>query len=135
MVGSAPKSRRMASEYKLLSHDGIPGALAKGERYRLLGQPWEAENIYVDVLQVDPENQLALVGLVLSLTDQFPQGRSGMVARAREALAGIRDPYERAYYAGIICERRARALLDGARPGAGSAVYELLQEARTWFEE
>ena len=122
-------------EFKLLSKDGIPGALAKGERYRLLGQPWEAENIYLDILHVDPESQPALVGLVLSLTDQFGQNRSATVARAREALGRVQDSYERAYYAGIICERRARALLGQARPGAESAVYELLREARSWYEE
>jgi hypothetical protein len=122
-------------EFKLLSRDGIPGALAKGERYRLLGQPWEAENIYLDVLQVEPESQLALVGLVLALTDQFGHSRSATVARAREALAQIQDSYERAYYAGIICERRARALLDQDRPGAASAVYEHLREALSWYEE
>jgi hypothetical protein len=122
-------------ELKLLSKDGIPGALAKGERYRLLGEPWEAENIYLDILQVDPESQPALVGLVLALTDQFGQSRSASVARAREALAQIRDDYERAYYAGIICERRARALLDQDRPGAGGAVYEQLREAMRWYEE
>jgi len=122
-------------EFKLLSRDGLPGALAKGERYRLLGQPWEAENIYLDVLQVEPESQPALVGLVLALTDQFGQSRAATVARAREALGRIHDGYERSYYAGIICERRARALLDHARPGAASAVYELVREALSWYEE
>jgi len=122
-------------EFKLLSRDGIPGALAKGERYRLLGQPWEAENIYLDILQVDPESQPALVGLVLALTDQFGHSRSASVARAREALVRIRGEYEQAYYAGIICERRARALLDQDRPGAGGAVYEQLREAMRCYEQ
>jgi hypothetical protein len=122
-------------ELKLLSRDGIPGALAKGERYRLLGQPWEAENIYLDVLQVDPTSQPALVGLVLALTDQFGHSRSATVARAREALGQIQGEYERSYYAGIICERRARTLLDQDRLGAGSAVYEHLREAMGWYEQ
>jgi hypothetical protein len=122
-------------EFKLLSRDGIPGALAKGERYRLLGQPWEAESIYLDVLEVEPESQPALVGLILALTDQFGHSREATVARAREALARIGDSYERAYYAGLICERRARALLGQTRPGAAGAVYELLGEARSWYEE
>ena len=122
-------------ELKLLSKDGILGALAKGERYRLLGQPWEAENIYLDILHVEPESQPALVGLVLALTDQFGQNRAATVGRAREVLARIRGGYERSYYAGIICERRARALLDRGRPGAASAIYELLGEARSWYEE
>ena len=67
-------------ELKLLSHEGIPGALAKAERYRLLNQPWEAECIYRDVLDVDPENQEATVGLVLAITDQFERGSSASAA-------------------------------------------------------
>jgi hypothetical protein len=122
-------------ELKLLSREGIPGALAKAERYRLLNQPWEAECIYRDVLAVDADNQDAGVGLVLALTDQFDHGPASIVPRAREALLLLRDEYQRAYYAGIICERRARALLHGARPGSGAMAYDLLSEAKVWYEK
>src|SRR6266496_17943 len=105
-------------ELKVLSREGIPGALAKAERYRLLNQPWEAECIYRDVLSVDPDNQEATIVLVLALTDQFDHGQAAIVPRAREALLGLRDEYQQAYYAGIICERRARVLLHRARPGS-----------------
>src|SRR3954465_8002369 len=81
-------------ELKLLSREGIPGALAKAERYRLLNQPWEAECIYRDVLRVDPDDQEATVGLVLALTDQFDSGVRGSFQQAREALAQIGDEYE-----------------------------------------
>jgi serine/threonine protein kinase len=50
------------------------------------------------------------------------------LARAREALALLDGPYERAYYDGIICERRARAQL--AHGGHGSA-----QAAREWLKD
>jgi tetratricopeptide (TPR) repeat protein len=122
-------------ELKLLSREGIPGALAKAERYRLLNQPWEAESIYRDVLEVDPDNQEATIGLVLAITDQFESGSAAIVPRAREALLGLRDEYQQAYYAGIICERRARVLLQSARPGSGSMAHELLREARSWYEQ
>jgi len=122
-------------ELKLLSHEGVPGALAKAERYRLLNQPWEAECIYRDVLQVDPDNQDATIGLVLSLTDQFDSGSTAILPRAREALHGLRDEYQRAYHAGIICERRARALLHGARPGSAAMAHELLLEAKALYEQ
>jgi hypothetical protein len=123
-------------ELKLLSQEGIPGALAKAERYRLLNQPWEAECIYRDVLEVDSDNQEATVGLVLAITDQFDQGSAAaIVPRAREALLGLRDEYQRAYYAGIICERRARVLLQSARPGSGAMAHELLREAKGWYEQ
>jgi hypothetical protein len=120
-------------ELKLLSTSGIPGALAKAERYRLLNQPWEAECIYRDVLDVDLGNQEATIGLVLAITDQFESGLPDGVNKAREVLPRIQDEYQRAYYAGIICERRAKVLLHGARPGAGGMAYSLLSEAHDWY--
>jgi hypothetical protein len=122
-------------ELKLLSKEGIPGALVKAERYRLLNQPWEAESIYRDVLQVEPGNQEAAVGLILAVTDQFEHGHDGSISQAREALRLIHDEYERAYYAGIICERRAKALLNQGRPGSTSMAYELLDEAKGYYEK
>lgn len=122
-------------ELKLLSQEGVPGALAKAERYRLLNQPWEAECIYSDVLEVDPDNQDAAVGLLLAITDQFDQGPPDAVRQARAVLPRIRDEYQRAYHAGIVCERRAKVLLDQARPGSGATTYELLGEAKAWYEK
>ena len=87
------------------------------------------------VLQVDPDNQAALVGLLLARTDQFSHDGAGGLAQAREVLPRIRDDYERAYYAGIICERRAKALLDGAKLDAGSMAHILLREAKGWYEQ
>jgi hypothetical protein len=134
-VSYAPRGGSIVYEIKLLSREGIPGALDKALRYRLLGQPWEAESICLDVLQVDPNNQPALVGLLLALTDQFDQHLSGIVGRAQEVLPRISDNYERAYYAGIIYERRAKAVLHRGRPGADRMAYSLLREAMTWFEQ
>ena len=62
-------------ELKTLSKSAVPAALAQAERYRLLNEPAEAESICLDVLRVEPDNQDALVTLVLSLTDQFPETR------------------------------------------------------------
>jgi hypothetical protein len=120
-------------ELKLLSTSGIPGALAKAERYRLLNQPWEAECIYRDVLDVESSNQDAVIGLVLAITDQFESGLRDGVAKARAVLPRIENDYQRAYYAGIICERRAKFLLHGARPGAAGMAHDLLAEARDWY--
>ena len=122
-------------ELKQLSPESIPSALEKAVRYRLLNQPWEAENIYLDILQVDPDHQEALVGLLLAITDQFHEGLPGSVGQARELLGRIRGEYERAYYAGIICERRAKAVLQQSRPGSGQIAHELLQQARGWYEQ
>jgi hypothetical protein len=120
-------------DLKPLSRDAVDRALAKAERYRLLNEPGEAESICLDVLEVDPDNQAAHIMLLLSLTDQFGDV-SAAHHRAREALSGLHNEYDRAYYAGIIAERRAKAQL--ARGGAGSSVgtYDWLAEAMRHFE-
>ncbi len=122
-------------QLKMLTREGIPRALAKAERYRLLGQPWEAESIYLDVLQVEPEHPDALVGLLLALTDQFDQQVPGTISRAREVLPRLRDDYQRAYYTGIFYERRAKAVLHQARPGADRMAHDLLRQAMSWYDQ
>jgi hypothetical protein len=120
---------------KPLSKDAIPSALAKAERYRLLNEPGEAESICLDVLQVDPDNQNALITLLLALTDQFPnESSSKAVGRAVELAARLKDEYDREYYSGIIRERRAKAVLEHERYGAAAAAVEWLREAMVFFE-
>lgn len=119
-------------ELKPISRDAIPEALEKVERYRLLNEAWQAESICQDVLRVDPENQRAIVMLILALTDQF--GKGVPARRAREILPRVRDEYERAYYAGIICERWADAHLKQGTPGAGFTAYQSLREAMEWYD-
>jgi hypothetical protein len=122
-------------DLKLLSADAIPAALEKALRYRLLNEPAEAESICHDVLRIDSENQQALVILLLALTDRFGKGYAVGVTEAQEVLSHLHDAYERAYYAGIICERRAKAQLNQGHPGSGHDAYELLREAMAWFEK
>src|SRR3954467_14169994 len=95
----------------------MPAVLAKGEKYRLLNEPEQAESICRDVLAVDAKNQPALVALVLALTDQFRASPNTAVRDAETALGGVEDAYERVYYAGIIRERWAKALLSAGDPG------------------
>ena len=121
-------------ELKPLSSEAIAGALGKAERYRLLNEPGEAESICLDVLNVDPGNQQALVLLLLALTDQLDQGVTGAVNQAREVVPQLRSEYDRAYYAGIICERRAKAQLKEVSPGAGFIAYDWLLEAMALYE-
>jgi hypothetical protein len=122
-------------ELKLLSRDAIPAALEKALRYRLLNDPAEAESICHDVLRIDPDNQEASVILLLALTDRFGKGYAVGVTQAQEVLSHLKDAYERAYYAGIISERRAKAQLSQGHPGSGHDAYELLREAMAWFEK
>ena len=122
-------------ELKRLSEEAIPAALEKALRYRLLNEPAEAESICQDILRIDPENQQALVVLLLALTDRFGKGYALAVTQAQEVLSRLRDPYERAYYAGIICERRAKAQLNQSHPGSSHDAYEFLREAMNWYEK
>jgi len=120
------------TDLKPISRDAIPQALEKVERYRLLNEPGEAESICRDVLRVDPENQRALVMLLLALTDRFGRGTSP--TEAQEVLERIDDPYRRAYYDGIIRERQGKALLREQAPGRESSAYEWLRGAMRAFE-
>ncbi len=122
-------------ELKPLSKEAIPAALDKAMRYRLLDEPGEAESICHDVLRIEPENQHALVILLLALTDRFGKGYAVGITQAQEVLPRLRDPYERAYYAGLISERRAKAQLRQSGPGSGHAAYQLLREAMACYEK
>jgi len=122
-------------ELKLLPRDAVPAALEKATRYRLLNEPGEAQSICLDVLQVDPDNQQAIVILLLALTDRFGKGYAIGSTQIEEVLARLADPYEQKYYRGLICERRAKAQLQQAAPGATFDAYEWLHEAMRWYEE
>lgn len=121
-------------ELKRLSPDALPAALEKAHRYRLLNEPLEAESICRDVLAVDPDNQQALVTLVLALSDQFGERLAAAFDQAREVLLGLQDEYAREYYDGILCYRRAKAQLFRTDPGTGHVVYHWLREAMERFE-
>ena len=101
-------------ELKTISSQGVPRAVAKAERYRLLNEPQEAESICRDILAVDADNQEVLAMLLLSITDQFGRNADVGPSHALRALARLRGDYERAYYAGVISERWGKASLHGA---------------------
>jgi hypothetical protein len=122
-------------EFKILSKKAIPAALEKAERYRLLNEPAEAESICLDVLKADPENQAAIVTLLLALTDRFEKGYAVSDTQAKELLARIKSEYERNYYAGIFNERRAKAKLRQGTPDCRFQAYDLFREAMGWFEK
>jgi hypothetical protein len=120
-------------QLKKLSREAVPAALEKAERYRLLNEPWQAESICRDVLTAEPENQRARIILLLALTDQFGRRRSANVKMAREALDGLAGEYERAYYAGVISERWAKAQLK--EHTMAHVAYDWLVEAMEWYEK
>jgi len=123
------------ADLKPLSREAIPAALEKAERYRLLNEPAEAESICLDVLRTDPENQSALITLLLAVTDRFGKGYGVSDTQAKELLSRVTGEYERAYYTGILAERRAKAKLAQATPGSRHHAYDIFREAMAWFEK
>jgi hypothetical protein len=121
-------------QLKRLSTSAIPAALAKAERYRLLNEPEEAQSICEDVLAADPSNFDAVRTFVLALTDTFANHDGNNVNRAQELVARLPSEYERAYFAGLVAERRARALLSRSGPGRSLTVGNFVREAMRQFE-
>jgi hypothetical protein len=122
-------------ERKALSREGVARALDKAERYRLLNEPAEAESICLDVLRLEPDNQQALVSLLLSLSDQFDHDAPDAVSQAQALLPRLKDEYARAYYAGIVAERRAKARLRLGGPACGRVAHGFLREAMSLYEK
>src|SRR6202166_738848 len=121
-------------ELKRLHKNAIPAALEKAERYRLLNEPGEAESICLDILAVDPENQQAIVTLLLALTDRFEKGYGVSDTQAKELLARLNSAYDRAYYSGIVAERRAKVKLRQSTPDCRFQAYDLFRDAMSYFE-
>jgi len=125
----------MMFELKPLSKEAVPAALEKAMRYRLLNEPAEAESICLDVLRIEPDNQQALVSLLLAMTDRFAKGYAVGETQIQEVIHRLKDEYERDYYSGIVCERRGKAQLTQGSPGSGFAAYEWFSEAMHWYEK
>jgi hypothetical protein len=122
-------------QLKPITREGIPAALQKAERYRLLNESAAAESICLDVLEVVPGNQEALVSLLLAITDQFTEELADGVRRAKDVLPRLTDQYERVYYTGIISERRARAQLHRGALGSADVAAEGFRDAMRWYEK
>ena len=118
-------------ELKPLNHEAIPAALEKANRYRLLNEPGAAESIYLDILAIDPDNQEALVGVVLAMSDRFAKDYAVGDGRIQDFIAKMQTDYERVYYTGIVYERRAKAVLEKG----GINAYELFEQAMECFEK
>ena len=86
------------------------------------------------MLQIDPQNQQAIVTLLLALTEQYDDGLGGHLAHAHEVLLRLSDEYELAYYSGIVAEREGKARLRAGGPGATMSAGDCLREAMQFFE-
>ena len=123
-------------ELKKLSPEGVPAALEKAQRYRLLEEPQEAESICLDILAVTPPDSAthaqARITLILALSDQISQDIT-CFDEAMQSVAQL-GPYERAYYEGILCERRAKAHHRSGGMFAASIAHDWFVRAMGCFE-
>lgn len=121
-------------ERKELPEGATPTALAMARRCRDVSEPEEAESICLDLLAADPDNQQALVLLLLARTDLLDAGHPSGVDRAREPLRRLSSDYDREYYGGIICERQARCLLRARGRHSSFVAWDWFQIAMDHFE-
>jgi hypothetical protein len=121
-------------ELKTLSKTSIPSALQKAERYRLLNEPYEAESICLDILQVDPDNQEAVIMLLLAYTDTFKDEIFPAFNKAVDLLERLGDAHCRAYYRGVVYERRAKAHLHKGGPSSAQIAYDWYVKAMADYE-
>ena len=121
-------------ELKKISHDGIEHALEKCNHYRLLNQPEQAESLCLDILEIEPNNQAALVIVVLALTDQFSHdGASRAIRRAYAYIAKLSRESHQLSYTGIVHDREGRATLK--RHMARAEAYNCFRDAMHFFEK
>ena len=123
----------MELKLKQISRAGINEAIAKVELYRYLNEPGEAESICRDILALEPNHQTALRLLGLAITDQFKGDSTDRYAEASSMFRALTNNYERAYFCGILQERKAKAQLRAGLPPP--TVKPTFEEAMRYFEE
>lgn len=120
---------------KPITKEGIPQALVKAERYRMLNEPRLSESISQDILDIEPDNQQAIIIMLLSITDQIGKYRLDYSNKVRELIAQLNNDYDRQYYSGIVCERQGIAFLIQNFSGGLFTAYEWLIEAMDHYEK
>ncbi len=118
---------------KRINPDGIDTALDKAAHYRLLNEPLHAESICLDVLEIQVDNQRAIVTLLLALTDQFPTKLYDAFQHAEQLLPRLTSEYEKVYYEGIVNERWAST--QHARGTASKSLATWLGRAMKCYEQ
>lgn len=122
-------------QLKPLSKDSIPKAVTRAKHYRLLNEPRQAESICRDILEVEPDHQLALLIMILAITDRFGGEKRSSPLEAQELCNRLTSEYEQRYYHGIIEERLGKAALKRATPRVRYIAYEHYRSAMQFYEE
>ena len=92
----------MELKLKPISKDGITQAISRIQLYRYLNEPEEAESICRDILAVEPDHQMAVRLLAMTISDQFSGDPSDRFSEAEGLLNALTDPYERLYFTGLL---------------------------------
>ena len=121
-------------QLKPLSKESVPKALTRAKHYRLLNEPKQAESICRDILNIDPENQLAIRIFILAITDQFGLDKRTPTSKAMELCDLLTSEYEQEYYRGIIEERLGKAALKRSSPRVKFIAYEHYRRALEYYE-
>src|SRR5436309_11285368 len=72
---------------------------------------------------------------MLALTDRFEKGYAVSDTQTKELLSRMKSDYDRAYYSGIVAERRAKAKLRQNTPDCRFQAFDLFREAMDAFEK
>ena len=120
---------------KNITIESIHSALKKAERYRLLNEPREAESICLDILQVEPNNEEALIMLLLTYTDKFKTELYPAFKNAESVIERLQDEHCKAYYRGVVYERRAKAHMSQIGPSADDMAHGWFTKAMNEFEQ
>jgi len=114
--------------------NSIELALDRARQYRSLMEPEMAESICLDILNVEEDNQQALVLYILSLSDQLrhPE-KQAQIKVIQQSIEKLESEYRRYYYTGLLNERQARFLL--SQPMSRSFAYEYLIEALQFYQQ
>ena len=122
-------------ELKKLSADALDAAREKASQYRLLNHPFLAESICRDILELNPDDQEALVILCLTLCDLFGVEGGATVRAAMDVVEQLEGDYDRTYYAGIVAERMAFSSLRRGGMAAGQVAYDWFVKAMGHFDD
>lgn len=114
--------------------ESIGLALDRARQYRSLLEPEIAESICLDILNIEPENQAALVVYILALTDQISiSGSQSPFQDIEAAIAKLSSEYKQIYYTGIVLERRARFML--TQPMSRAFAYDYFIKALECYQQ
>ncbi|HAO24864.1 MULTISPECIES: hypothetical protein [unclassified Methylophaga] len=114
--------------------ESIELALDRARQYRSLLEPEIAESICLDILNIEPENQAALVVYILALTDQISiSGSQSPFQDIEVAIAKLTSEYKQIYYTGIVLERRARFML--TQPMSRAFAYDYFIKALECYQQ